>query len=257
MSSKYTVLIVEDEQIVREELEHNPLFETLGLSVICACDNGINGEQSIREKNPDIIITDIRLPGQDGLTMLKKTQAHNAIILSGHSDFEYMRRAIVLGVSDYIKKPVDDDELISSLSRLIEKIKGEEQEMAHLGSHSSPSYIIALPSSVKNHIIDNAIRYIEKNFQKSIGLQEAAQELHISASHLSRLFKELTGINFLGYLNAYRMNHAIELMHDPKLNISMVCSLSGFPTPGYFAKLFKRFYSMTPTQFRDSKLPPS
>ena len=253
----YTVLIIEDEQIVREELEHNPLFPHLGLNVIASCDNGLDGERLINEKNPDIIITDIRLPGQDGLTMLKQTQAHNAIILSGHSDFEYMRQAIVLGVADYIKKPIDDQELIDSLTTLIERIESEEQEMAHLGSHSLPSYIIALPTSVKNHIIDNAIHYIEKNYDKSVGLQEAAQELHVSPSHLSRLFKELTGINYSGYLNAYRMNSAIQLMHNPRLNISMVCSLSGFPTPGYFTKLFKRFYSMTPSQFRDTVLPSS
>jgi two-component system response regulator YesN len=168
-----------------------------------------------------------------------------------------MRQAIVLGVADYIKKPIDDQELIESLTTLIERIESEEQEMAHLGSHSLPSYIIALPTSVKNHIIDNAIHYIEKNYDKSVGLQEAAQELHVSPSHLSRLFKELTGINYSGYLNAYRMNSAIQLMHNPRLNISMVCSLSGFPTPGYFTKLFKRFYSMTPSQFRDTVLPSS
>lgn len=254
---KYTVLIVEDEQIVRKELEQNPLFGKLGLTVICSCDNGIDGERLIREKGPDIIISDIRLPGQDGLTMLKNTQSHNAIILSGHSDFEYMRRAILIGVSDYIKKPIDDQELIDSLSRLTKKIRNEEQEMAHLGSHSLPSYIIPLPSKVKNHVIDNAICFIEKNYKESIGLQEAAQHLHVSESHLSRLFKEITGINFMGYLNAYRMNKAVTLMHDPKLNISMVCSLSGFPTPGYFAKLFRRFHSMTPTHFRDTVLPPS
>jgi len=248
----YSVVIIEDEQIVREELVSNPLFSELNLTVIGSAENGIDGENLIKEKNPDIIITDIRLPGQDGLTMLTKTDPSHAIILSGHSDFSYMRQAIQLKVADYIKKPIDDNELIVSLKQLIEDITQEEKEMATLGSHSLPSYIIPLPTHLKNHIVDHAIKYIEENYYKSIGLQEAAMALGVSEGHLSRLFKEVTEINFLGYLNAYRINKSVELLQDPRLNITNVCTLSGFPTPGYFTKLFRRFYNMTPSQFRDT-----
>ncbi|NCB02740.1 MAG: AraC family transcriptional regulator, partial [Spirochaetia bacterium] len=153
---------------------------------------------------------------------------------------------------DYIKKPIDDDELIASLQTLIKSIEQEEREMAKLGSTSLPSFIIPLPRHVKNHLVDHAILFIEENFDKSIGLQEAANALKVSEGHLSRLFKEVTEINFLGYLNAYRVNRSIELLQNPRLNISAVCALCGFPTPGYFTKLFRRFYNMTPSQFRDT-----
>ncbi len=248
---KYSVVIVEDEEIVREELSTNPLFAQLGVTVIGSAENGIDGEALIKEKNPDIIITDIRLPGQDGLSMLEKTDPTHAIILSGHSDFSYMRQAIQLKVSDYIKKPIDDDELITSLKKLIAVLDQEEKEMADLGSSSLPTFIIPLPVHVKNHLVDHAIKYIEENYSKSVGLQEAAATLGVSEGHLSRLFKEMTEINFLGYLNAYRINKSINLLENPRLNITSVCSLCGFPTPGYFTKLFRRFYSMTPSQFRD------
>ena len=248
----YSVVIIEDEQIVREELVSNPLFKELDLLVIGSAENGIDGELLIKEKEPDIIITDIRLPGQDGLKMLSHTDPSHAIILSGHSDFSYMRQAIQLKVADYIKKPIDDEELIASLTLLIQRIAQEEKEVDTLASHTLPSFIIPLPTHLKNHIVDHAIKYVEENYHKSIGLQEAATALGVSEGHLSRLFKEVTEINFLGYLNAYRINKSVELLGNPKLNITNVCSMCGFPTPGYFTKLFRRFYQMTPSQFRDS-----
>jgi two-component system response regulator YesN len=79
-----------------------------------------------------------------------------------------------------------------------------------------------------------------------------ADLLKVSESHLSRLFKEQTGINFLRYLQAYRVNQAITLLQDPRMNITMICTRCGFPTPGYFTKVFRKFMGSTPTQYRDS-----
>ena len=68
---------------------------------------------------------------------------------------------------------------------------------------------------------------------------------------LSTLFKEVTGINFLQYLNGYRLNMAIDMMKEGGVNISEIAPKCGFQNPGYFAKIFKRYFGMTPTQFRD------
>ena len=66
----YSVILVEDEQLVRQELAATTPWEQLGLRLIATCGDGIDGENKIRLLDPDIVITDIRLPGQDGLTML-------------------------------------------------------------------------------------------------------------------------------------------------------------------------------------------
>jgi len=250
----YTVLIVEDEQIVRETLAADPLFESLGLRVIASAENGIEGEQLIREKDPDIVITDIRLPGQDGLTMLEKTGTHHAIVLSGHVDFSYMRKAIQISVVDYLKKPLDEEELVRTLSLLIEKLRNEDEDLAALTLDTLCSHEILIPSQVHHHLVDAAILYIREHYREPIGLQETCGTIGISESHLSRVFKEATGINFLGYLNAYRINMALRLLDDPRNTITCVATLSGFPNAGYFTKLFKRYYQLTPSQFRDQVL---
>ena len=251
----YSVVIVEDEQIVREDLESSTPWEKLGLELAASCADGLEGEAQIRLLNPDIVITDIRLPGQDGIKMLERCQPPHAVILSGYTDFSYTRSAIKLGVFDYLEKPVDPAELEATLSELVVRIRQEDQDIVSLSARvnrSSRYELIELPRSVDNHIINSVIGYIAANYSRPVGLQEAAEYLSISESHLSRLFKEETGLNFLQYLNAWRINKAIQLMSDPRRNISEIAGECGFPSPGYFAKIFKRFSGKTPSQYRDN-----
>ncbi len=248
----YTVVLVEDEALMRTELEQTTPWEELGLELIGSAENGIEGEALIKQLEPDIVLTDIRLPGQDGLTMLSHCPVNHAVILSGHSDFSYMKQAIRLGVFDYLLKPVDDGELEATFRQLVMKICEEDRELARLTRERTegPEYI-RLPRHLGNHVVDNTIAYIAENYGNPIGLQEAACAMDLSESHLSRLFKEITGLNFLQYLNAWRINKAVELLANPRKNISEISICCGFPTPGYFAKIFKRFTGSTPSQFRD------
>ena len=125
------------------------------------------------------------------------------------------------------------------------------EKSTHSRVKSSEKELIELPRSVDNHIINSVISFIATNYSHPVGLQEAAEYLELSESHLSRLFKEETGLNFLQYLNAWRINKAAALMRDPRKNISEIATDCGFPSPGYFAKIFKRFSGMTPSQYRD------
>ena len=247
----YTVVIVEDERLIREDLVQTTPWEALGLVCIGSAQDGISGEQLIQSVEPDVVITDIRLPGQDGLTMLSHCPIVHALILSGHSDFTYMQTAIRLGVYDYLLKPVDDEEFKASLSSLVYKLQEEDRDIASLRQRQTKEDFVTLPRPVGNHVVDGAITYIAEHFQEPVGLQEAASLLHVSESHLSRLFKEVAGINFLHYLNAWRVNRAIEMLRDPRLNITRISTDCGFPTPGYFAKIFRRFTGRTPSQYRD------
>ncbi len=249
---RYSVVFVEDEQIVREEIVSSVRWDLLGLHLVGTASDGLSGEKMIKELEPDIVISDIRLPGQDGLTMLSKSPVNHAIILTGHTDFSYMKSAIRLGVFDYLLKPIDDEELEESLASLVRKLQEEDKEYEELKSQKRTVHeLIPLPKQANNHVINATIAFIKSAYSDPVGLQEAATHLDISESHLSRLFKEVTGLNFLQYLNAYRINQAAIMMKDPKLNISEIATNCGFPTPGYFAKIFKRFTGKTPSQFRD------
>ena len=244
----YTVVLIEDEKITLEELLLTIPWEKLSLKVVGTAENGIDGEKLIKNEDPDIVLTDIRLPGQDGLEMLSKCPVEYAVILSGHTDFAYAKRAIQLGVVNYLEKPVDDDELIETLKKIVKELEAADKMKANVDENN----IIQLPDDVQNHLISLSIDYIKKHYMEQIGLQEISEYTRTSENHLSTLFREVTGINFLQYLNGYRINKASEMLKQSNMNISEVAEKSGFLTPSYFTKMFKRYTNKTPSQFRDS-----
>lgn len=244
-----TVLLIEDETIVLKELEAMIDWSGLGLTLIGSAMDGDEAVRMIKEKDPDIVITDIRLPGKDGLEVLSSSPVQHAIILSGYTDYEYMKKAIRLSVFDYLQKPVDDRELENTLHRLIEKIREEEKGLENI--HRKEDFII-LKEKTLNHTVDMAIEFMKNSYSRSIGLYEVAKEVRISENHLSAIFKEHTGMNFLSYLNALRINEAIRLLKDSSMNVQEIADQVGFPTPGYFTKLFRKYTGKTPTQFRST-----
>ena len=247
----YTVALVEDERIMLDELLYTIPWEELGLEVCGTAMNGIEGERLLKEELPDLVITDIRLPGQDGLEMLEKAGCDYAIILSGYTDFSYTRKAIQLGVFDYLQKPYDDEELIATIRKLIRKIREDTPEAVMEDSRETED-LLKLPTNIQNHTVRSAIHYIEGHYTENIGLSEVARHTRTSENHLSAIFKEESGLNFLTYLNAVRINQAVRLMKDTSMNIAEISRSSGFQTPSYFARMFRRFTGKTPTEFRDN-----
>ncbi|MGD1822129.1 MAG: response regulator transcription factor [Pleomorphochaeta sp.] len=244
---KYNVVIIEDEKFELEELSMIINNEINNLELIGTAMNGIDGQNIINTLCPDIVISDIQLPGQTGLDMLNKIEPPvKSIILSGYSDFKYMQNAIRLGVEDYLLKPIDDIDLKKALNKITTSLD-------ILNNKKDKINKIELNDSVQNHLINNAIKYIKDNYMSPIGLQEAATYLNVSETHLSRLFKELVGINFLTYLNSYRINISIDLLINTNENINEIAYKCGYLTPGYYAKIFKRFIKTTPKKFRDSQ----
>jgi two-component system response regulator YesN len=215
----YTVVIVEDERIIRDELKMVIPFKQLDFTLLATAENGIEGKRIIEEYHPDIVITDIRLPGLDGLSMIQEAQGEfETIILTGFSDFTYMKTAIKIHVFDYLLKPVDDEAFIQVLKELKSKM-----ERAHSSSPDTPSvHLLPLITDVQNYLVAKSIEFICLNYDKPIGLKEAADTLQVSETHLSRLFSEYVQMNFLKYLNTYRINKSLILLTTTTLNINEI-----------------------------------
>lgn len=97
-------------------------------------------------------------------------------------------------------------------------------------------------------------RYIRENYQEDISLSMLAELVNISPVYLSRLFKKEEGINFIDYLNQYRIEVAKKLLQDIRYNIIEVADLSGFHNTKYFSKIFKKAVGITPSEYRKRHL---
>ena len=127
----YKVFIVEDEVVVREGLRDNIPWEQYGFAFAGEAGDGEIALPMIRQVKPDVLITDIRMPFMDGLSLCRVVKSEFPdiliVILSGYDDFEYARRAIEIGVEQYLTKPVTRRAMTKVLSALSKKLEAEKQ----------------------------------------------------------------------------------------------------------------------------------
>lgn len=120
------VIIADDEQRICKLIQALADWEALGMEVVGMAENGFEALNLIKETNPDILITDIRMPGCDGLELIQQAKricSHlEIVIISGYTHFEYAQNAIRHGVGDYLLKPIHRDELMETLSKMRENI---------------------------------------------------------------------------------------------------------------------------------------
>lgn len=123
------MIIVEDEKLEREGLVDFFDWESLGIEIVGLAVDGIEGLELAKAVKPDIIITDIKMPGKDGLQMSKEIRSilPNAkiLVLTGYDDFNYAREAIGFRANAYILKPVEEEEMLSSIKEVVEQCNQE------------------------------------------------------------------------------------------------------------------------------------
>lgn len=130
----YTVLVIDDIPLIRKAIVRTMDWAKLNCVVVGEAEDGIEGQQMIRDLKPDILVTDIRLPGLNGLDLAKLMSTDfplsKTILITGYQDFEYTKKAIRLGVYDFILKPIDNDELSQIVESAINEIQNRRSEKA-------------------------------------------------------------------------------------------------------------------------------
>lgn len=134
--SLYSVMLVDDEEEVRQAIINKLNWEEVGFEVIGYAENGEEALELADNIRPDVIMTDIHMPFMDGLTMCRKLKeiANNTkiIIFSGYDEFEYAREAIQLEVEEYILKPIDSLQLKGVFERIKKNLDKEIEEKSNV-----------------------------------------------------------------------------------------------------------------------------
>jgi two-component system response regulator YesN len=149
------VFLVDDEKGIVDGLHkligrYIPECEIVGVAY-----NGLEGARLIQERQPDIVITDIRMPHADGLDMISRLKTAGCqakfILLSGYADFEYARQGMRLGVTFYLNKPVEEEELRDCVCKVMEAIRDERAKLQEVDD---------LKQEVHSHVLESALRDI-------------------------------------------------------------------------------------------------
>ena len=236
------ILIIDDEPKIR-----NGLIKLLSAhenwTISGAFAEAASALKFMYESENDVIITDIKMPGISGLDMISRIREKNphipVIILSGYGNFLYAQRAIELGVRKYLTKPTNTRELIAILEQIESELQKEAESLKSSNAHS-----------VSNLLILRAIQYLEINYSDKISLKDVANELFISPNYLSELFKKHTGQTFSDYLLTLRMEKSKSYLSNIGYKVADIAGLVGFNDSRYFSSTFKKFYGMTPMEYR-------
>lgn len=166
------LLIVDDEPLVRNGLLCKIQWEKLGLQVIGAASNGLEAKEIIQREQPDIVLSDIQMPGMTGIELagwLKRTYPDVMVIfLSGYSEFEYAKSAIEFQVAHYLLKPVEEDELFAVMDKLIMSLNARNKTRQEYDA-ASESLRRHLPV-LQEHFLAHAL--VNMNYEEF--LREAA-----------------------------------------------------------------------------------
>ena len=248
----YRVILVDDERLIVKGLSSVVPWEELGCQVAGVAYDGLSGLKLIREVRPDIVLTDIRMPNMDGLTMLAALRSEfphmQVSVLTAYRDFDYARQALHLGVCRYLLKPSNMDEIEEALRLMTERLDvlrandGEPEEDAAAG----------------NFVVQAALAYMREHFtEQHLSLSDVADNVYVSQWHLSKLLNRETQQTFFDLLGNMRVERAKKLLADPAQRIHEVAESVGYTDVAHFSKSFKKYVGCTPGEYRNGVRPGS
>lgn len=258
----YKVVIIDDEPIIVEGLSRMIDWKKYGCVIVGTANDGLEGTELIREKKPDILFSDIAMPGMDGLKMIAglKSEFPNMLItiLTGYRDFEYAQEAIRLGVTRFLLKPSKLEEIEEAMNFMTEKLSKLKRIKPSKEGEASGSEV-ELEEKEKelnagSFIVKNALKYMEANYKEKLTLSEVAEKTYVSQWHLSKLLNKHTEKSFSELLNSIRIDAAKELLKDPSLRIGDISEEVGFVDIAHFSRVFKKMTGISANEYRNRLL---
>jgi len=242
------VLLVEDNLKLRAHLA-----ECLEVDFrIAEASNGKEGLEEAVETMPDLIVSDVMMPGMDGYTLAEKlktdprTDHIPLILLTARAEASDRLRGLGLGADDYLTKPFRQDELLARIQNLI-ALRRRLQDKYSQALKFDPQLLAE--GSLDNQFLNNVRRTVEEHLDdEQFGVEQLASSVHLSSSQLYRKLKALTGQSTVQVIQSIRLEKAARLLQQ-QYSVREVTHRVGLRSPAYFSQLFKKQFGCTPVEF--------
>lgn len=285
-------IIVEDNIQNLMGLKEMVPWAQFGIDEVLTADNGLDGLHLIEKRQPAVALVDVEMPVMDGLEMSQRVRSQGLdtriVFISSYDKMEYVRSAMKLGAMDYIFKPIQMQELLEALHRVLTHYQGHKKQkekvemtfstLRHAIRESSPPQdlmqrlaslersIDAMngpPTSDQTETAKESTRQMEiaRHIQSAIdaryaqvsSIEQLLDGLYISQSYANHVFKRVTGVPIYSALQQRRIQRAQQLLLSSRLRIHEIAFEVGYSTPSHFTKLFKQYTGQTPGQFAKQK----
>lgn len=240
----FKALVVDDEPLMVDYLKKNLTKINNEWETTATASDGIYAVHQLQHNKFDVVITDIKMPGMDGLELAKYLSKNHPeipiVIISGYDEFNYARTAVRLNVFDYLLKPLRDEELSAVLSAI-----SMEKEQRNNLTIDKP--VISNANTLTNQILD----YLHLHFREGLSLTILADIFSITPSYLSAIFHKEIGEPYSKYLLKLRMETAKAMLTNPNAKVIDIAKNVGFASSKHFGSVFKNYYGISPGEFRD------
>lgn len=248
-TDKPLILLVEDNTDMRNYMR----FVLQNDYTVIEAEDGDKGIEKAIKNVPDVVISDIMMPGKDGFSVCQtlkenvSTSHIPVILLTACSLDEQKAMGFESGADAYISKPFNADLLKIRLRKLIENRQKIIESFGKSLINDTKKTTLA---ETEQNFIDNFRKYIEEHISDpELNLDEVAKNMGLSKSQLYRKIKSLTDYSPNELIKIIRLKYARHLLSLKGQNISEVAYESGFSSLSYFTKCFKDFYKENPTEF--------
>lgn len=256
----YRLIIVDDEEEIRKGLASYFPWEELGYTVVATADDGRKAIELVRQGKVDVVFSDIRMPVMSGLDLARAIfeEGHKVpvVFLSAYKDFGYAKQALDFGVRCYVLKPTNYTEITSVFRKLKNELDYRPERPGDPASPPSdragppgPTSSPGPPGNKGDAAIARVQRYLEREYTRAT-LERAAAIVNKNPQYISRLFKQVTGINFNEYLIRVRMEKAAQLLSDVNYLTYQVSEIVGYSDPKNFTRTFRKHFGVSPREFR-------
>ncbi len=244
------VLVVDDEPYMLEGWRTMIEWGTYGFELCAAVSGGEEALAAVASMQPDLVFTDIRMPGIDGLelirTMREKLRSTSRIvIMSGYSEFEYVRLAMPYKIDRYLLKPLIPEEIHGLLIELTTdastrplSVGGSTKEENEGAAHHEGAVV-------------RVIAYLQTHYRTNIRIIELAQYVGHHPVYLGQLFKKETGYSVREYIHQLRTAEAKRLLRETDLKIAAIAEMLGYHDPEAFGEKFKALTAISPSEYRN------
>lgn len=245
-----SVLIIED---------NNDLLNYLGNKFeedyeVFLADTGDKGIMSAYEQVPDLIISDLVLPGSSGRSVTERLKSDirtshiPIILLSAHGSLEQQIHGMESMADAYIVKPFNYEYLAATVKSLL---KNRSLLKSHYVSDISTSGKQPISKSLDKKFINDFAGIVEQNLSnENFSVDEISREIGISRVQLYRKVKALLDCSVTDYIMNRRLKKAKYLLINERYSIAEITYMVGFSSPNYFSTVFKSKYGMRPSEFK-------
>lgn len=246
-----TILLVEDNQDVA--------FYIGGLlkdryRLLYARD-GKEGLEKAAEYMPDLILTDLMMPGMDGFELCREIRSSIVlnhipiIIITAKSEDVDKVQGLEAGADAYLLKPFNTDELHVRIAKLLEQRRVLREKYSRALRNNCPESVKLLPAD--QAFMDRLTDIVYSQLSDTaLNSDKIAEKMCMSKSQLNRKVRVITGDNTTTYILHVRMEKAKRMLSSNDLPIGDIAMQCGFEDAGYFGRVFKQTFGMTPSQYR-------